>query len=122
MAHKKLDFIFVGIKGTVVALERTSGIEAWRMKLKVRAGAGGQVVHLHRDREFLFASTGGEVFCLRADSGTIVWHNPMKGLGLGLASMVTDADSSGHAAERQFVTVAEQLRRQAAAAHGGAGA
>lgn len=118
MPKRRLDLIFVGLKGTAVALERSSGTEVWRTQLSARLK--GQAVHLHRDKEFLFASTGGEVFCLQPESGAVLWKNPLKGLGLNLASMVTDRSLDSEMNEQQYLTTAELIQRsQKAAASSG---
>ena len=93
MAGLVRDYLFVGIKGHVLALDRGTGAERWRTKLK-----GGDFVHLITDGQRLYATTQGEAFCLDGTTGTILWQNPMKGLGLGLASLLaaeTDASSPG---------------------------
>jgi len=54
------------------------------------------------------------VFRLDPATGELVWHNKMKGLGLGVVSL-----ASTHAPERStspYETIAEQKRREAAAA------
>jgi outer membrane protein assembly factor BamB len=32
----------------------------------------------------------GEIFCLDPLTGKVLWHNPLKGFGTGLASIATD--------------------------------
>src|SRR5262249_33812698 len=96
------NLVHVGIKGTVVGLDRSSGYEVWRTPLK-----GGQFVNISLDGNVLFAATRGEVFALDATTGQILWNNPMKGLGLGLATF----NGNGRGAEAEKL-----LRDQAAAA------
>jgi hypothetical protein len=52
------------------------------------------------------AATGGEVFCLEAYTGRILWQNKLKGLGLGLVTLPgTDAvDATAHEARRRAAT------------------
>lgn len=102
--------LFIGIKGTVLALDRSSGREIWRSELK-----GGDFVNVVLDDDDLFASTKGEVFCLDPDTGRIRWRNELKGLGLGLVTIASR--ESGIAAMRE-----KRRRDQAAAAAGAAGA
>ena len=73
--------VFIGIKGTVVALHRTTGDEIWRTKLK-----SCHFVNVVHEGDRIFASTIGEVFCLDAASGRILWNNPLKGMGFGLVT------------------------------------
>jgi outer membrane protein assembly factor BamB len=98
---------FVGIRGHVVALDRATGGERWRTRLK---GAGTVVVA--SDGRRVIATTGGAAYCLDAATGTIVWTNPLRGLGFGLATIATDDAASG--AEAALVASA-QARRAAAA-------
>ena len=92
---------FIGIKGTVLALDRATGEEVWRAPLK-----GSSFVNLTLDGGDLLASTHGEVFCLDPGTGDIRWNNPLRGLGYGLVSFVGSP----------AVLTAEEQRRQAAAA------
>jgi outer membrane protein assembly factor BamB len=91
--------IFIGIKGTVLALDRATGEEVWRTPLK-----GSSFVNLALDGGGLLASTHGEVFCLDPATGGIRWNNPLRGLGYGLVSFVGSP----------AVLTAEEQRRQAA--------
>jgi len=95
--------VFVGVKGTVVALRKPNGSEVWRAKL-----GGSDFVNLVEEDDRIYATTRGQVFCLRATSGEILWNNPLKGMGLGL---VTIASAVG-----QDTTLAEKMRRDQAAA------
>jgi outer membrane protein assembly factor BamB len=75
------DVLFIGIKGTVLALHRASGQELWRTKLK-----SCQFVNVMQEGDRIYASTLGEVFCLESASGRILWNNPLKGMGYGLVA------------------------------------
>lgn len=99
----KPNLVYLGIKGTVVALDRATGAEIWRAELK-----GADFVNLVIDGENLYASARGEIFCLDALSGETRWHNPLKGLGYGLIAIATPSGSA--------VLPAESRRRQQAAA------
>lgn len=92
--------VFIGIKGTVLALDRATGEEVWRTPLK-----GSSFVNLALEGGCLLASTHGEVFCLDPATGDIRWNNPLRGLGYGLVSFVGSP-----------VALSEQQRRQEAAA------
>ena len=76
------NLIFIGIKGTALALDRATGQEVWRAKLKGSDFAS--VVLLDGD---LFATASGELFCLDAATGKLRWQNPLKGLGYGLITI-----------------------------------
>lgn len=84
---KTPNLLYVGIRGSVVALHRDTGEIAWRTHLK-----GAEFVNLIVDGDHIYATTYGEAFCLDARSGQSLWHNRLKGLGLGLASLATPDD------------------------------
>ncbi|HJU64814.1 MAG TPA: PQQ-binding-like beta-propeller repeat protein [Gemmatimonadaceae bacterium] len=105
MPRGKHDRLYIGIKGHVVAIDRATGLEAWRAKLK-----GGGFVTLHREDRTLYAGTSGELYCIDADSGRILWHNPLKGMGLGLMAILGSVATPE--VSTQYVSVAEHLRRQ----------
>jgi outer membrane protein assembly factor BamB len=77
------DLVYVGLAGSVVALDRTTGAERWRTRLK-----RNQAVILASDGERLYATTMGAAFCLDPATGTLLWENPLKGLGYGIASVL----------------------------------
>jgi len=103
--------LYIGIKGHVVALDRTTGTELWRTKL-----SASDFTNVVVDGGQIFATSKGELFCLDA-SGSIRWHNKLKGLGMGLVTI-------GSPAGDQLSSSAEKKRRDqaAAAAAGGAAA
>jgi outer membrane protein assembly factor BamB len=112
---KTKDLVFIGIKGSVLALNRTTGEQVWATHLK-----GSDFVNVVVESETILASCHGEIFCLDAYTGDAQWHNPLKGFGLGIATIATERNAgSGNAA-----TLAAQRRRdqQAADSSGAAAA
>ena len=109
MAGLVRDFLFVGIKGHVMALDRATGTERWKTKLK-----GGDFVHLVTDGQRLYATAQGEVFCLDGATGSVLWRNPLKGMGLGIASLLAPGTESG-GGDGSDALVAEVKRRRASA-------
>jgi outer membrane protein assembly factor BamB len=106
MAQSK--FIYLGVRGSVVALNSANGQQIWAASLK-----GADFVNVAVAGSNVFATTHGEVFCLDAQSGVIRWHNPLKGYGWGLVSIAEEGltqDSSALASEKR--------RRDAAASSG----
>lgn len=101
------DLVFIGLYGTVLALDRATGSESWRSDLP-----GSDFVNVVLDGADLFAATRGRLYCLDAATGTVRWENELKGLGYGLVSI-----AGGTAAPS-----AEALRRQRAAAAAAASA
>ena len=109
MFKSSQSIMHIGIKGTVLALNRLTGEEIWRQKLK-----GGDFVHLVQDGDNLFATTRGEIYCLSASTGAILWNNPLKGMGYGLVSIASPAGG--------MILSAAEIKRQQAAAAAAAGA
>ena len=106
------DLLFVGIHGSVVALDRATGSERWRTRLK-----GQGAVLFSVEETAIYATASGECWCLDAVTGAVIWHNRLKGLGLGLATV-----GAAQLPPEQLAAVAEHRRRAAqAAAHLGAG-
>jgi outer membrane protein assembly factor BamB len=97
--------LYVGIKYSVVAIETASGTEVWRTPLK-----GGSFVNVIKSGNRLYAANEGELFCLDPLSGGVLWHNPLKGLGRGVVTLV--GPESAGADEQQILAVAEELRRR----------
>jgi outer membrane protein assembly factor BamB len=95
------DLVFIGIAGHALALDRATGQEVWRTKLK-----GSDFVNVTIDGREVFAAARGQLYCLDASTGSIRWENELKGLGWGLLSI-----AGGNAA-----TASEAERRQRAAA------
>jgi outer membrane protein assembly factor BamB len=110
---KTSDLIFIGIKGSVVALDRTSGRQVWATHLK-----GSDFVNVVVQNGAVLASCRGEVFCLDPLSGAGLWHNPLKGFGTGLATLAVEGDTGrGNA-----LVLAEKHRRDEQAAASAAAA
>ena len=110
MARSHNQVVFIGIKGTVLALDRATGRELWRTDLK-----GSDFVNTVLDGGDLFATTHGEIFCLDPVTGRIRWNNPLKGLGWGLVTIAAPEASS-------VAAMAEYRRQQEAAASSSAAA
>ena len=91
MAQSK--FIYLGIKGSVVALNSATGEQLWATPLK-----GTDFVNVALDGNNLYAATRGEIFCLEPPSGIIRWHNSLKGYGWGLVSIAGDRFAQDHSA------------------------
>ena len=98
---KTSELIFIGIRGSVIALDRSNGQIIWTQRLK-----GYDFVNVIVENHKIFASAYGEMFCLDPLTGRTLWHNPLKGYGVGLAAIATDAGagsgSNAVLAEREF--------------------
>ena len=100
-----MNALFVGLKGSVVAIDRTSGDTLWSTKLK-----GSEFVTLSIEDGEWYAATRGRVYRLDPTTGDVQWSNELPGLGYGIVSFV---GSSGGPAER---------RRREQQSHAAAGA
>ena len=76
--------LYIGICGSVLALDRTTGNELWRTDLK-----GADFVNVVFHDGDLYATAKGVLFCLDPASGKIRWKNNLKGLGHGLITIAT---------------------------------
>jgi hypothetical protein len=94
MAQSSL--IFIGIAGTVVALDN-------------------DFVNVSLQDGDLFATAKGELFCLDPSTGNIRWQNPLKGLGWGFITIAASGS-------QQAVVMGEKNQRDATAAAGSSGA
>ncbi len=67
-----------------MALDRATGAEIWRVELK-----GSDFVNVVLDGDRVLASTKGELFCVDATTGKIMWNAELRGLGRGLMTVVS---------------------------------
>lgn len=95
--------VFVGLNGYVAAVDRDSGEIVWKCD-ELKSG----YVTLLLDGDRLIVSTNGYLFCLDPQTGRVVWSNPLRGLGLGVAHLVSVRGQSSATA----VTAAAALAAQ----------
>lgn len=98
--------IFIGIRGTVVALDSATGHETWRCDLP-----GAHFVNVAVVASGLYAATKGELFALDPGTGTILWSNKLPGLGIGLMTIA----GAGQVPTAAAVIAAQQDAAAAAA-------
>lgn len=82
-AKSKNELIYAGIRGHVVAIRTSDGEIQWSTKLK----KGSSFVPIVQDGQKLYATSGGEITCLDAASGDVLWRNPLKGYGTGYVAL-----------------------------------
>jgi len=99
---KTLELVFVGIKGSVVALNRETGEQVWVARL-----LSTDFVNVVVEDERIFATTNGEIWCLDPVTGDVLWHNRLKGYGTGLATIAISKSIGGGAT----AVMAEKRRR-----------
>jgi outer membrane protein assembly factor BamB len=106
---KTSDVLYIGIGGHVVAIDRATGTERWRCKLR-----SAHFVTISVQPDAIYAGAHGELFCVDPATGTVRWKNRLKGLG---TSIVAFDDST------TATIIAAAVAAQAAAmAAAGAGA
>lgn len=94
--------IFVGLKGTVVAIDRATGTIQWSSDLK-----GSDFVNVSLQDGDLFAASKGRLYRLDPSTGHVLWVNELPGLGYGIVSIAGAPQTAG---------AAEKKRRDAQAA------
>lgn len=88
----KTDTIHAAISGHVLAIDPETGAELWRRHLKTST-----VMSLVRRGPRLVAASAGELWCLDAASGEVLWHNKLKGLGFGFIAIAGTSMDGAHA-------------------------
>jgi outer membrane protein assembly factor BamB len=77
------EHLYIGSNGYVAAIEIGTGTEIWRTPLKpgfLSATNYADVTVLDHEGK-VFAGSSGHLFCLDAESGEILWHNELEGMG-----------------------------------------
>ena len=101
------DVVFIGFAKKVFAVDRYDGSIQWEWK----AAHGSGFVSMMLDEDRLIVSCSGWTWCLDPLTGEEVWHQPFKGKGAGIPSLVSvRAGSTGGAQAAQIAA------QQAAAA------
>jgi outer membrane protein assembly factor BamB len=88
--------LFIGVGGSAVAVDRSTGTEIWRTKLK-----STNLSTIHFDGENLFAGSAGEVFRLDPSTGEVIWHNKLPRLGMGVVAFPSSVEAPATAAIAQ---------------------
>ena len=96
MARLHSGLVYVGIKTSVLALDRKTGEVHWSVKLPVKypGSTVSGLANVWCDADALFASCAGEIFCLEPKTGAIIWHNLLKKMGTGFVSIATEGGST----------------------------
>lgn len=91
------NYVYVGVKGQVAAIDKATGQTLWNTKVK-GGFSGGQFVTLLVDQDKIYAHTSGELYCLDVASGRILWMNHLPGMGYEIAALATTQCSTSPAA------------------------
>ena len=81
--------LILGVKGHVVCIRKSDGVELWRTHLR-----GSAVTSVCCDGDQIFAATKGYLYALDLGSGKIQWVNGLKKLGFGMCLMGTPNQST----------------------------
>ncbi len=106
------DLLYVGIQRSVLALDASSGEIVWEAKLGSVMSSTG-VIAVHVDGGRVYASSAGEVHCLDARTGAVVWHNELTGYGVGFAALATAGAAAGGGAVAAAAAAAQAARSTA---------
>ena len=71
-----MEKLFLGINNHVVCLDKKTGDQVWKTKLK-----SSSITNVYYENGCVFAYSGGHLFSLNATDGAINWENPLKGFG-----------------------------------------
>jgi len=99
--------LFVGARGNVVAVDRSTGDTLWTTALK-----GGEFVDVMIVDGDLYAATKGRLYRLDPSTGDVLWRNDLPGMGWGIVSIAGSHSSAA----------ADKVRRNQAAAGAAASA
>lgn len=105
-----MDLVYVGFNSRVVALHRDTGEIVWDWT--AGKGSGFPAVLLDGDR--LIVSVNGYTYCLDPLSGEQFWWNPLKGFGVGTASLTSIHGNSGSAAAAAVIAQQQAAASSAA--------
>lgn len=105
------DLVYVGFRKKVAALNRQTGEIVWHWE----AAKGSSYLTLLVDRDLLIVSVDGYTYGLDAATGREEWFNPMKGFGIGVASL---ASVSGSAQNTQAHAATAEAQAAQTATHG----
>ena len=73
-----MEKLYLGIKGHIVCLNQETGDKLWDTKIK-----NSSITNVYFENGFVFAYSGGRLYCLQSIDGKVKWENKLKGLGYG---------------------------------------
>ncbi|MCU0781364.1 MAG: PQQ-like beta-propeller repeat protein [Akkermansiaceae bacterium] len=88
--------LIIGSHGAVAAIDPETGSVLWKTLLETgsfMSSTKAQDVSVLVQGGMVFAGGFGHLFCLEANSGRILWHNPLKGFGHNDISLAMDGVS-----------------------------
>lgn len=106
--------LYLGINGHVVCINKKTGEEIWKTKLK-----SSQLTNVCYEDGFVYAYSSGHLFCVNAQTGEIAWTNKLPGLGYGYCIIATESQNdvvTNASVSSQAATAAARAGAAAAAA------
>ncbi|NVK21144.1 MAG: PQQ-binding-like beta-propeller repeat protein [Kangiellaceae bacterium] len=100
-----MNYIYIGMAGHIACIDKSTGNEIWRTKLK----KGSSLTNLVREGNQVIAYSGGHLYALNALTGNIQWENELKGLGYSyciIAGSEQTAGASANASAQQTAVAA----------------
>jgi hypothetical protein len=104
------NFVFAGMNGSVVAIDRRNGQVAWHWQSPKPRRA---FVSIFVDGDRVVAGLSGYLYCLDAASGRVLWENPLKGFGYGNFSFASVRGQMAVYAAAEQEQEEEEARRAA---------
>jgi outer membrane protein assembly factor BamB len=106
------EILYLGVRGTVAALDPVSGRTLWQTRLVGKFNSAQFVTLLVR-HGYVYAHTGGKAYCVDAKNGRILWCNELPGLGYGIASLAVE----GSATTQDVLAAEHAAEAERSAAH-----
>ena len=103
MSVQHTDVIYVVFVKRVVGLDRRTGNVYWSWKPKKWPGTYPALL---LGKDTLVVSLSGHMWVLNPLTGEELWHNPLKGMGVGVLTMVS-ATNPGDRSATMAVAAAE---------------
>ncbi|PCI72013.1 MAG: hypothetical protein COB38_04750 [Gammaproteobacteria bacterium] len=84
-----MDKLFLGIHSHVVCISKKTGDKLWDTKIK-----SATITNVYFENDFVYAYSGGHLFCLKASNGEVVWENSLKGFGYGTCIIASESENT----------------------------
>lgn len=95
--------VYIGIKSSVICLDKHTGTEIWKTELK-----SSEKITLTVTDDVVVAYAHGELFGIAKNDGRLLWSNNLPGLGYGHCSIATDTPAVAKETKPPAPNVARQ--------------
>ncbi len=113
------DILLLGVKRTIIAFQRSTGVELWRIELGGGLLSGSDFVSLQADEQRVFAHTSGELYCLDLQTGEPLWSDKLSGLGYDVATLAFPNGSTNATEAAQEKRRQDEAQRRSSSASAG---